>query len=459
MPENILTAVNRDQFLDSIGITGLRRDEVRYLRGSLDMISLLRKGEHPRDILDALSLRYDSINSQPFDRQIQFLQLITKNLQNTKKSITKENNEQYWSSFEVLKTEYNLEDLPKYFVALLYHQDEKLFTALNITSKFNKQSDIIFRRINRIIFALNQTEIMLTKTRRAVDRKKEKIEEDSLRFSYYIQYAASMFDAVNQVISFSENGSTQNDKYTKWLNLAQRFSETAKAAETRNYFSLMDNTVILLNELGSLIQDSSKKQSFKRFVSGFSLYGAFAADLIYAKDEAQVKAVLSRYALPTGSALVKRRGNSHLHINAYAGVFLGSEILKPNAESNELNRFLISLSAPVGIDYSMVDSKNRAWSVFASFIDLGAMFSYRLADGQISSTPEISFSNVFAPGLFLFRHLRSTPLSIGASVQLSPRLRELTQNSAKVNAISAYRFGISAKVDIPIFRLGTRYSE
>jgi hypothetical protein len=266
-----------------------------------------------------------------------------------------------------------------------------------------------------------------------------------------------MFDAVEQVLSFSEEGKNQNNKYAKWLHLAQRFGETAKAAETRNYFSLMDNTVILLNEIAMLIPDESKQKSFKQFVSGVSLYGAFAADLLYAKDEAQVKAVLSKYALPSGSALIKRRGNSHVHINAYAGMFVGSEIVQPEPESARLNRGLISLSAPVGIDYSFVDTRNRAWSGFISVIDLGAMFSYRLADGQVASMPEISFANVFAPGFFVYRHFKSTPLSIGASVQLSPRLRELTRNGAKVNTISAYRFGISAKVDIPIFRLGTRY--
>ena len=72
MPENLLTAVSRDAFLDSIGIDVVGRAEIRYLRGSLDIISLLRKGEHPTDILDALSLRYDNINAQLFDRQIQF---------------------------------------------------------------------------------------------------------------------------------------------------------------------------------------------------------------------------------------------------------------------------------------------------------------------------------------------------------------------------------------------------
>lgn len=468
MPENLLVAMGREQFLDSIGIKGMARNEVRYLRGSLDVISLLRKGEHPTDILDALSLRYDSVNTQLFDRQVQFLQLISNNLRVIKNNVSaniellNEAKNKYWWSFELLKKQYNLEDLPKYFVALLYHQDEALFKALNISPKLQKQGDLVFRKINRIIFALNQTEEMLSQTRSLLAKEGKKNAEmassgDSLRFSYYIKYATSMFEAVEQVLSFTEEGSSENNKYTKWLHLAQRFSETAKAAETRNYFSLMDNTVILLNELSMLIADSSKQRSFKQFVSGVSLYGAFAADLLYARDEAQVKAVLSKYALPSGSAMIKRRGNSHLHINAYAGMFVGSEILQPEATSATLNRGLISLSAPVGIDYSFVDTRNRAWSGFISVIDVGAMFSYRLADGQVQSMPEISFANVFAPGFFLYRHFKSTPLSIGANVQLSPRLRALTSNGAKVNVISAYRFGISAKVDIPIFRLGTRY--
>lgn len=468
MPENLLTAVSRDAFLDSIGIDVVGRAEIRYLRGSLDIISLLRKGEHPTDILDALSLRYDNINAQLFDRQIQFLQLISNNLRVNKSSnysnteVSNEVKNKYWWTFESLKKHYNLEDLPKYFVALLYHQDENLFKALNISPKLQKQGDLIFRKVNRIIFALNQTEEMLAQTRNVLGKTGKKntdmaSSDDSLRFSYYIKYAISMFDAVEQVLSFSEDNNTQHSKYAKWLHLAERFSETAKAAETRNYFSLMDNTVILLNEIALLIPNEGKQKSFKQFVSGVSLYGAFATDLLHASDEKQVKAVLSKYALPSGSALIKRRGNSHVHINAYAGMFLGGEMVQPDPESERLNRVLISLSAPVGIDYSFVDVRNRAWSGFLSVIDLGAMFSYRLADGQVVSMPEISFSNVFAPGFFIYRHFKSIPLSIGASVQLSPRLRELTRSGAKVNTISAYRFGISAKVDIPIFRLGTRY--
>jgi hypothetical protein len=79
-----------------------------------------------------------------------------------------------------------------------------------------------------------------------------------------------------------------------------------------------------------------------------------------------------------------------------------------------------------------------------------------LNDPQTEPLPELSFKNVIAPGFYVLYGLKKMPISIGATLQLAPRLRNYTATQQDIHANMAYRYGVVALVDIPIFNIYNR---
>ncbi|WP_124978868.1 hypothetical protein [Nonlabens xiamenensis] len=210
------------------------------------------------------------------------------------------------------------------------------------------------------------------------------------------------------------------------------------------------------NLLG-LIQLNESLQIFptgSKFFKNLVFYSNFLIDLESAASEGdvdQMEAVLQRYALPVGSFRMKRGASYSIDINAYPGV-MGS------LETNAGNALTAGITAPLGIAFSInhpgEEEKNSgaSSSLFLSVIDLGAPFAYRFTNDSSEGLPqEITWKQLFAPGVAYIYGFKNTPVSLMAGVQWAPELRSFDQENGSAKNIFRVNLGIT--VDIPLFNL------
>lgn len=193
-------------------------------------------------------------------------------------------------------------------------------------------------------------------------------------------------------------------------------------------------------------------------------YGSFMVNFVTAKTAEDVAQVLEAAALPVGSYRIKRESSISVGLNAYAG-FTPLSFEKSTAEDavNKDFGYTVSFTAPVGLAISRGWRGNSA-TAFIQVIDVGGLVSYRLSGGD-TGFPEFEVENVVAPGLYLIIGFQNTPLSLGLGAQHGPELRKIeqvetmegdTQPQIVKTSASAWRFGVTLTVDIPIFNFFSR---
>ncbi len=205
------------------------------------------------------------------------------------------------------------------------------------------------------------------------------------------------------------------------------------------------------------------KKSSKRFQKALLVYGNFMAEIVAASDANAVKTALAAAAVPPGSSSVKRTAEFNLSLNSYFGGGAYREVLSSNdlPEGTENTATTVGLSVPVGFTatFGSGGPKNWSYSLFLPILDLGVVTAYRIDAqnaGQSEELPELSFSNLIAPGAYFIVNVPRSPFSIGAGAQLGPQLRKITtENGAEFNA-SAWRYGLTATIDVPVFTLFNR---
>lgn len=184
----------------------------------------------------------------------------------------------------------------------------------------------------------------------------------------------------------------------------------------------------------------------------------FAGALTAAKTPTDVEGVLEQFALPPASYSVKRypppeseRGAA-VFVNAYFGASAGGEWLSDRGREHVAEAWYAGATLPIGIEFTLGRSPQ---SLFVSVIDLGAVASYRLGGGSVDPSPNVTFANVIAPGIFITRSVaKSFPLAVGFGWQYAPRLRTVSGPLTQApEARDASRFGVFVASDIPFFRI------
>lgn len=190
-------------------------------------------------------------------------------------------------------------------------------------------------------------------------------------------------------------------------------------------------------------------------------YGTFMANMVEAQTPDQVKAAISAVAVPPGSSSIKRNARLHLGVNGYFGLGFHHETLTADSLSDKARgSCTIGLSVPVGISVSMgqwrIGKKENSFSLFLPVLDLGAVTSYRLNQQKApSELPELSFGNIVSPGAYLLWNIRRSPFTIGGGAQFGPQLRKITVDGKQISS-SAWRYGLTCSIDVPIFNLYTQ---
>lgn len=208
-------------------------------------------------------------------------------------------------------------------------------------------------------------------------------------------------------------------------------------------FSSLDTAIAQLSGLSPDDMTTAKRKPAIQF---FRDYGDFIAGLIDAREGAEVKGLVNGIADPPGSARTKRREELSVGINAYLGGNFGFESWDGDEMGAE--EFLsLAPTIPVGISIStLLGKKNRSFSAFLSFLDLGALLSYR-GGSSFNAESVFTFRNVFKPGLQLHWNLKDTPFYIGLGGHYGPQYLETNGDQMSVRSLRGFlAFGI----DVPV---------
>ena len=184
-------------------------------------------------------------------------------------------------------------------------------------------------------------------------------------------------------------------------------------------------------------------------------YGQFIASVASADNSDEVAAAIDAIALPPGSSRVKKQNYFSAALNAYTGVNVGEEHLSNNTRST-----VVGLTAPVGVTMSWMLHKKReksrspgSFSLFVPIIDVGALVTYRFNDPLTNDLPDLTWSNLLAPGMFaVYGFGNDLPISLGFGAQRGPNLRTISSATADIK-VSGWRYGAFLAVDIPVFNL------
>ncbi len=250
-------------------------------------------------------------------------------------------------------------------------------------------------------------------------------------------YVNIFTDILSLSLKTATFGSPQNQNTL--LRVAPSLLDMRRAIQKQDYTAAVIDLNVLL--LSALPQSNAVKDDILR-------YSMFIANVASAQNSQELHFALESAALPTGSARVKRESLINISLNAYTGPLVGGENLLDTPTANDWGT-LIGLAAPIGIAFSTGLSGAGSLTLLASFLDVGALVSYRFGDSKSTGLPEVTFKNMLAPGGYLVYGIPKSPLSVGFGVQYGPQVRKVTLNNVEEKT-SAYRIGVFAGIDIPV---------
>lgn len=263
--------------------------------------------------------------------------------------------------------------------------------------------------------------------------------------------------------------------------ITKHISELNNNIALKNYsgavFSLSSLSILTLEGLIQRLDAQEqtdkvveKAEQLKRMI----YWGGFIADFVSLKGEYDLEKFLLKYATPKASYRTKKNHTFTVSLNAYPGFFGGNEqrSLKDNFSTFNTS---VALSAPIGVsftqgfkkggtkeDFDFVKKnsffKYTGWThgLFFPIIDIGAPFAYRW-ESSINNTAngfteEIKWSQLFSPGVYYQLGMRKSGLTFSIGGQMTPELRAVSDSGIELQE-RAWRFGVSAIYDIPVFNV------
>ncbi len=319
----------------------------------------------------------------------------------------------------------------------------------------------------------------------------KKEHNNALGFEDYYPFIRSIVDMLNVVLETPLGSGEQplKERLSQLSDLPDISNESLSLFENifaENYGSAIRNVVQLLSitwglrekdhmgsfqkgkrrsELKSGFETAGLAKSDRRgnekIKSAVLTYGTFMANMVEAETPDQVKAAISAVAVPPGSSSLKRNARLHVGVNGYFGLGFHRETLTADSLPGNLRRSgAFGLSVPVGIAFSMgqiqIGKREQSFSLFIPVLDLGAVTTYRLNQKELpSDLPKLSFGNLISPGAYLLWNIPKSPFTVGGGAQFGPQLRQITVDGKKISS-SAWRYGITCAIDVPIFNLYTQ---
>lgn len=240
-------------------------------------------------------------------------------------------------------------------------------------------------------------------------------------------------------------------------------SELGEGISTQQYGKVLDGLIGMM----TLVNDSSGsgdevKKEFRTTMARVQKTGSFMVNILSAKNSDEVESSLDEL-IPRGQYQLKNTSAFSVSLSAYPGIIGGTEQIKVYetdlagaAKTGQPRqpdwKGSVAAYLPIGLDLSFGDARHTkhfgSWNFFVQAIDLGAVLNYRLtSDSAQSTTPYISFRQLFSPGLSLMRHFNNSPLVFGLAFTYTPNLRSVKQQETLYQP-SALRIAAFLSVDV-----------
>lgn len=204
------------------------------------------------------------------------------------------------------------------------------------------------------------------------------------------------------------------------------------------------------------------QEELGKFLGFLNEYGYFIAGLVDARTDSEVKSLLEGIADPPGSSRLKRKKDVTVALNAYLGASVGQEQWERSSTNTEETFESVMPTMPIGFSISRRFGKRQAlvqdstlvlkqadghsFSVFLSLLDLGSFFAYAPGDTAFGDT-DLTFKNVFKPGVQLHYNFRNSPFYTGLGIHRGPQYRELIGDQISLQSTRVF---LSFGVDVPI---------
>lgn len=326
-------------------------------------------------------------------------------------------------------------------------------------------------------------------------RKKNKSDNPATETdrSIYYQSAFQLLEfIVDNYLTYQNQIVSKDDQNDLARSVIPLFKSNYFASKNGDYLILANNTISFLKEY---VQEGKENFLDKELLS-IAKNLNFIVSIVDARSSEDIARVIESASLPPGSFGIKRKSKFSVDLNAYVGLLGGRE--KPfgtsaaNVDKTWKTNF--GFTAPIGITFSwgisrgnyLTEEKNKlklkkqreghsfdkqidrrkfillgekmeyskskfmrgtSLSVMISVLDLGAPVLYKISNEGDPLPEDVSFKQIFSPGLFVLYGLRNTPMTLYGGAQITPSLRKFDDNQPPVNV---QRFNIGVLVDIPL---------
>jgi hypothetical protein len=243
-----------------------------------------------------------------------------------------------------------------------------------------------------------------------------------------------------------------------------------------------------INSIAAQALISSDKKAMQMIMK----LASFLNDVSLSNNEKELKKVIESYALPPGSYKQKRNAWHSLTLNAFAGPYTGYEtigFMNASKKFHPDSAAIISygstygISAPIGITYTKTFGKrifntsrlpgasqenpdiikikrnnlymrtNWSLSVSLTFVDIGAIVSYRMSNTDKVLDQSFKWEQFISPGINFGISIPKTPLMIQMGYQYTPKIRRLDKDGFADKQIGMWRTYAGVFFDIPLVNL------
>lgn len=430
--------------------------------------NIIRKKEHPAEALENLPDDLIKDLSPNLKASLQMIKLFSSSLKSNKNDGT------YWASYTDIQKMFDGKDKRclKIYLGLI----EAKLKHTDIAFQGSKSLYNLSEKIDSGIQQLDEYKSYFKSLALQLQSFNDRLtslsvnKADSVLTAQYhsvISNSNSTLQSVLDVekIIFKSENLYLKDNTNHFFKILQTSSEMAMNVERKKYGAALIQLVHLLD----ISADQARKLKVNQADSVSSdlshtllKYGSFMAAVIAAKTSDEVADAIEVFALPAGSAMIKRESLCNISLNAYCGPFVSFDNISHtglNLPANNKYFFNYGLTAPIGIAFSKGHSffffkAKHSWSssAFISVIDIGALVAFRFADDSTAKVPTIRLKDILSPGIFYSLGIPKVPISLNLGYQLGPLLTEVTTTKNRYES-SYNRFSFSICVDIPLLQI------
>jgi hypothetical protein len=403
----------------------------------------LRDKDHPGKILASIDstelLGFSSDSSKTMVQAFTLVQVLSESL----REIDNKSDGPYWIDADKLATLNKDLQLRKYFIGLnlemINMRNPDLYEILiDFGADVAKYKPLIqeisgnVKRINQLV---------------ANNKTSEKLSLETV--SSYVNGVTGLFETTTKAIELLKPDEKVPAKLNKILPWVKQSNLLVSNISQEKYSSALFNLIEFykLSLTGERVDSMSGSKWLVK-------YGTFMAAMISAENSDQVATIIETYALPSGSARIKKFSTFNVSINSYLGPYRNTR----NFKKDVWKEGSWGITAPVGVALNWGTKTNRSNTAFFSLIDIGAITTFRF-NNDSSEVAKIYLKEIIAPGIFYSRGFKKVPISFNMGGQFIPYLQKVGAASNDYGLNRNWRFSIALVVDIPLLNLYNKSRE